>query len=107
MRSDTPEASFPQRDLAAHHAARLAACWPLVRVCSVKVTPTDAGERACAVVQLGGLTPADVRVELFAAEAGEGTPAQHGELRMFSIQAYDNGCFVCTRGSSRASLGCT
>jgi len=98
MRSDTPEASFPQRDLAAHHAARLAACWPLVRVCSVKVTPTDAGERACAVVQLGGLTPADVRVELFAAEAGEGTPAQHGQLRMFSIQAYDNGCFVFDAG---------
>jgi len=94
MRSDIAEASFPQRDLAARHAARVDACWPLVRVCSVKIMPTDAGERARAVVQLGGLSPADVRVELLAAEAAEGAPAKDRQRRMFSTQAYGNGCFV-------------
>ena len=98
MRSDTPEGASHQREIAAHHAARLDACWPLVRVCSVQVTPTDTGERARALVQLGGLTPADVRVELFAARPAEGAPAQHGQLRMFSTQAYGNGCFVFDAG---------
>ena len=98
MRSDTPEGSSHRRDIAAHHAARLDACWPFVRVYSVQVTPTESGERARALVQLGGLTPADVRVELLAAEPVEDAPAQHGQLRMFSTQAYGNGCFVFDAG---------
>lgn len=94
MRTDT-DSSSPQRDLAARRAGFVDACWPLVRVESVQVAPTDAGERARALVQLGRLTPADVRVELFAAGAADATPtAQHGELRMFSTQSYDNGAFV-------------
>ena len=94
MRCDIPETALPQRDRAARHAPRLDACWPLVRVFSVTVTPTEVGEQARALVQLGGLTPADVRVELFAAGADERAPEQHDELRMFSTQAYGNGCFV-------------
>jgi len=97
MRCDT-EVSSPQRMLAAPHAARLAACWTFVQVRSVRVTPTETGERARALVQLGGLTPADVRVELFAAGSAEAAPAHHGQFRMFSTQAYGNGCFVFEAG---------
>jgi hypothetical protein len=98
MRTDRSEASARRGDPASGHTDRLETCWPLVRVCSVQVTATAAGERARALVQLGGLTPADVRVELFAAGAEESAPAQGGQLRMFSAQAYGNGCFVFDAG---------
>ena len=95
MRTDMPEPSSSRPDLAARHAARLDACWPCVRVESVRVVPTAGAERASALVQLGGLTPADVRVELFEYDATEGKPAAlHDQLRMFSTRTYDNGCFV-------------
>ena len=95
MHTDANGTSLPRGDIAARHAARLDACWPLVRVESVDVRPGPAGEHARALVQLGGLTPADVRVELFAAEAPADMPTeQQCQLRMCSTQSYDNGRFV-------------
>lgn len=95
MHTDAPGTSPPRRDLASRHAARVAACWPLVRVESVDVRPAPAGEHARALVQLGGLTPADVRVELYVADASAALQtAQRGQLRMCSTQSYDNGRFV-------------
>jgi hypothetical protein len=62
---------------------------------SAHVTPDIAGQCARAVVQLGGLTPADVRVELMPAGATGGSVATPSdERRMFSCQALGNGCFV-------------
>jgi hypothetical protein len=90
-----PNRSSTPSDRIARHAARFDACWPSVHVESVQVTSGLAGELARAVVQLGGLAPADVRVELMPAGAGTAPLlAGHDEERMFSIHALDNGCFV-------------
>ena len=82
-------------DRTARDVARLDACWPCVRVESVQVTPGPDVECARAVVQLGGLAPADVRVELKPAGSGvAGRGPAPDERRMFSSQALENGCFV-------------
>jgi hypothetical protein len=46
------------------------------------------------VIQLGGLTPADVRVELMPIDPELPRADRSTEHRMFSSHAYDNGCFV-------------
>lgn len=78
-----------------HRNPKLPACWPHVRVESVRLQTDGAGTCARALVQLGGLTPADVRVELVPTDPIAGTAADPlDERRMFSIQSLDNGCFV-------------
>ena len=72
----------------------LDACWPHVRVESAQVTPGAAGGCARAVVQLGRLTPADVRVELVPIGSGVADVGSRVEHRLFSIQDYGNGCFL-------------
>lgn len=83
-----------QRPLAERHAAHVTACWPRVRVESAEVTPGPDGASARAVVQLGRLTPADVRVELMPLASGVTDAASHAMHRLFSSQDYCNGCFV-------------
>ena len=72
--------------------------WPRVHVCFAEVL--RAGEdfsqgrpRLRAVVQLGGLTPADVRVTARLATAGP-EPASREPLRLWSVQSHHNGAFV-------------
>ena len=75
-------------------------CWPRVCVESADVAPGAGGHLyAHAVVQLGGLRPADVRVELV--RIGAGTAA---ERRMFSDQSYDNGAFVFETSVARTDV---
>lgn len=86
--------TLPTPTLIARHAARLDRCWPLVRVESVQIMAGAAGDCVHALVQLGGLVPADVRVEVMPVGA-EGVAADsRGERRMFSSHALANGCFV-------------
>jgi hypothetical protein len=94
MSAFTPDTAPPRPDLAARHAIRLDACWPRVCVESAQVTAGVTGECARVLVQLGGLTPADVRVELTPLCREEPDAAAHAEHRMFSSQSYHNGCFV-------------
>jgi hypothetical protein len=62
---------------------------------SVQVVPSAAGDRVHALVELGGLKPADVRVELMPAGPAQGiTDGSHDEYRMFSGHDLANGCFV-------------
>jgi len=85
----------PATPLGERHAARLNACWPGVRVDSVQVVPMDAGKRLRALVQLGGLAPADVRVELVpATEAEDERIGTHEGRWMFSSHSLANGCFA-------------
>jgi hypothetical protein len=86
------DGSHAHESLVARHAARVDACWPLVHVESVHVAPGPSGDRAHALVQLGGLAPADVRVELISTSPADS--AEREERRMCSIQAYGNGCVV-------------
>jgi hypothetical protein len=72
--------------------------WPRVHVCFAEVL--RAGEDAIqrrprlrAVVQLGGLTPADVRVTARLAAAGS-EAASREPLRLWSVQSHHNGAFV-------------
>ncbi len=89
----------PLADLRTRDAARVDACWPHLHVELVQVTSDAAGERARAFVQLGGLTPADVRVELVRTRSGATpAPATHEEHRMFSSHALGNGGFVFEAG---------
>jgi hypothetical protein len=94
MSALTPQVQPSVTDRASRRAARLQACWPAVQVESALLTTSPAGDHGHAVVQLGGLTPADVRVELIplAPELADHSPA--GGYRLFSSQAYGNGCFV-------------
>jgi hypothetical protein len=79
--------------IVARHAARLDACWPRVHVDSAQVLPTPSGRRVTAVVALGGLVPADVRVELVSSKAIPGSsPLVHE--RMTCDHALGNGAFV-------------
>lgn len=80
--------------LIARHAARLDACWPHVRVESTSVTRGASGECATAVVQLGGLVPADVRVELVSVHDARSASPPPVERRMACSHALDNGSFV-------------
>ena len=87
MLTVTPETRVSRSDPAAGHAARVAECWPSVRVNEARVTPCASGERARAVVYLGCLTPADVRVELTPARSGAADVAMsRGGHRLFSSQ---------------------
>lgn len=94
--SHTPDGSASSREdvLASRHAERLDACWPKVGVDSVELVPGPSGWRACAVVQLGGLVPADVRVELLSPTAGRPSSARVDEPRMTCNHALGNGAFV-------------
>ena len=80
-----------------HAAARslvdAAGCWSRVQVISARIASSRGANGARAVIQLGGLTPADVRVIMMpiGPSVATGSPSEH---RMFSCQAYDNGCFV-------------
>jgi hypothetical protein len=65
-------------------------CWPRIRVESAQVTRGATSDCVRAVVQLGGLTPADVRVEIVPASQGGGSTG----FRLFSSHALGNGCFV-------------
>ena len=94
----TPESSAStsqeaQNALVARHAARLDACWPLVHVDSVEIIPGPGSERIRAVVQLGGLVPADVRVEVVSPVVGPVSSMAVHE-RMSCDHALGNGAFV-------------
>ena len=94
-RHDTaiPTPSQHARDLRAH---RLYTAWPDVHIDVVETEPCEGGWRVSAVVQLGGLTPADVVVRLAPAAqaAAQDWPP---EWRLWSATSYDNGCFVFER----------
>lgn len=94
MSAAAPDSPLRRPDVAARSAPSIDACWPRVRVESAQIAPGGTGDCARAVIQLGGLTPADVRVELMPISpelSSTDSPAEH---RMFSSHAYDNGCFV-------------
>lgn len=93
---DTPDSSAHSHHdvLASRHAARLDACWPKVGVDSVEVVPGPSGWRARAIVQLGGLVPADVRVELLSPSAGGPSSVRVDEPRMTCNHPLGNGAFV-------------
>lgn len=95
-RSHTSDSSAGSRQdvLASRHAERLDACWPRVGVDSVELVPGPSGWRARAVVQLGGLVPADVRVELLSPSTGPASSARVGEPRMTCNHGLGNGAFV-------------
>jgi hypothetical protein len=95
MNATQPDRHPGGNSLVARHAARLNSCWPQVRVESVQVTTRDVGLSARALVQLGGLTPADVRVELMPCDLADAmSPSSRGEGRMFSSRGLGNGCFT-------------
>lgn len=84
-----------------HHGARSAGwcaarqdiCWGAVRIDSVNVIDTAAGPRVHAVIQLGGLEPADVHVRLEAV-GSHVADRWHTNGHMSSMQSYHNGAFV-------------
>ena len=94
MPAVTPDSPLPRRDDAARRATNVDAYWPRVRVESAQISSSGACDCARAVIQLGGLTPADVRVELMPIDPAVPPAARPAEHRMFSSHAYDNGCFV-------------
>jgi hypothetical protein len=72
--------------------------WPRVHVCFAEVllADSDSRERRArlrAVVQLGGLTPADVQVTARLAVAGSEFVSRE-PLRLWSVQSHHNGAFV-------------
>jgi hypothetical protein len=80
-------------------AEHLRAGWPQVRIDVVEAEPGARGCRVRAVVDLGDLAPADVRVGLGPAEVAGTEPcaAHRDEERMWSSHAYDNGRVVFER----------
>ena len=94
MSTVSPDSPLPRHDVAARSAPNLDACWPRVRVESAQISPGGPADCARAVIQLGGLTPADVRVELMPISPEVPHADRPAEHRMFSSHAYDNGCFV-------------
>lgn len=80
-------------------ADRVRAGWARVHIEYVEAhaLPEPRGALVRAVVQLGGLTPADVRVALTPAAAGVDAACEGGSP-MWSCASYDNGAFVfeCT-----------
>jgi hypothetical protein len=76
--------------------AALTRCWPSVAVVAADVVSHPSGRHARAVIQLGGLTPADVQVELRSVSPSGQTTGHSADacLRMWSTQSYENGCFV-------------
>ena len=91
------DASLAARERIVHSplADRLHADWPYVHVHHVEVVPGSCGRRARAVVQLAGLSPADVQVDLIPAGAAGADSSSCGDARrMWSTQSYENGSFV-------------
>lgn len=107
--SDVPAATPPARTddstsahvAPANHSAAgswFEGQWPRVHVCFAEVlrAGTDSSERRPrlrAVVQLGGLTPADVHVTARLAVGGSEAAARE-PLRLWSVQSHHNGAFV-------------
>jgi hypothetical protein len=87
---------WPTSALHPRNGAQIARCWPRVAVSSAEITAGPTATHVRAVLQLGGLTPADVRVELMPAGSAQrsASGAHEGERRMFSEFALANGCFV-------------
>ena len=94
MPATAPNSPSPDPHSAPRCVSDLHTCWKRVAVTSAQISRGDGADCARAVIQLGGLTPADVRVELVpnsSSLADVAAPAKH---RMFSSYPYDNGCFV-------------
>ena len=94
MPANAPNDSSPQPHSAPRSASELHTCWKRVEVASAQIAREHGGACARAVIQLGGLTPADVRVELVPKDPGLADAVTPAERRMFSSLPYDNGCFV-------------
>lgn len=78
-------------------AERLRDGWPRVHIDFVEVEPCAHGCRVRAVIDLGALMPADVRVGLGPANAVGPCGAHRDDGRMWSSHAYDNGRVVFER----------
>lgn len=91
MSPHTTHAARPDPGVPAWLARRMSADWPAVHIDLVEVVPGPSGGRVRAVVRLGGLTPADVEVEV---RASAPTGRSADGRAMWSSQPYDNGSFV-------------
>ena len=94
MPATAPDNSSPQPHSASRCAPELDTCWQRVQVTSAQISRGHGADCARAVIQLGGLTPADVRVELVPKESSLADTAAPARRRMFSSFPYDNGCFL-------------
>ena len=94
MPATAPDSPSPQPHSASRCVPELDACWQRVQVTSAQISREHGADCARAVIQLGGLTPADVRVELVPKEPGFADAATPANRRMFSSYPYDNGCFL-------------
>jgi hypothetical protein len=92
----------PGASPATYRAARLHAAWSRVHIDVVETEPSAHGLRVRAVVDLGELTPADVRVNLLPVAAVEAAtwPA---DSRMWSCESYANGRVLFERVLSPAA----
>ena len=88
------DGSVPSSSADRSRAGRPAGGAPGIHVDVVEVGPAPNGRRVRAVVRLGGLSPADVRVELLRAGATAGGSSRAQVRRMWSTQSYANGSFV-------------
>jgi hypothetical protein len=84
--------------------------WPQVHVCFAEIffggsASSERRPRLRAVVQLGGLTPADVHVTARLAAAGS-EPTSREPLRLWSVQSHHNGAFVF-EAAAAPPPGCT
>ena len=91
MFATTSSSHFPEPSRSSWRTNLVNRCWPRVCVESARITPGASGDCARVVVQLGGLTPADVQVELMKAVSASGPSV---EYRLFSSHALGNGSFV-------------
>jgi hypothetical protein len=107
---------IPSLDETAVHwlAARRRNAWPHVRIDSVLLEPCGTGRRVRAVVQLGGLTPADVHVGLLPAATADPLAkalatdaARSCADRMWSAESYGNGVVVFERVIAAAEEAAT
>lgn len=94
MPAPAPDSSSPQPHSDSRCVPELDTCWQRVQVTSAQISREHGADCARAVIQLGGLTPADVRVELVPKEASLADAATPATRRMFSSFPYENGCFL-------------
>lgn len=94
MAGTAPDGSSPQPHSTPQSASELQTCWKRVEVTSAQISREQGVDCARAVIQLAGLTPADVRVELVPTKPSLADAVAPAERRMFSSYPYDNGCFV-------------